>query len=184
MVTFKTEIKVVIIHQSILYELLSNLIGSLLLYYAFILHWFTFYGAFKLLILHGFTVFWWIRLIRQQFAANCSSPGRYISGHFTSCAAYDGFGLKSSCTQTVAETVLKFLLHLSSFVYVFKLHWFSSYIQELHQLPHANWVSTGQTVKSRPVVCCWITRFFESQCMESLCLGKDLKKDWWVFGEI
>ena len=47
----------IIIHQSILYEFLSNLIGSLLLYYDFILHWFTFYGAFKLLILHGFTFF-------------------------------------------------------------------------------------------------------------------------------
>ena len=47
----------IIIHQSMLYELLSNLIGSLLLYYDFILHWFTFYGAFKLLILHGFTFF-------------------------------------------------------------------------------------------------------------------------------
>ena len=29
---------VIIIHQSIVYELLSNLIGSLLLYYDFILH--------------------------------------------------------------------------------------------------------------------------------------------------
>ena len=47
----------VIIHQGILYELLSNLIGSLLLHYDFILHLFTFYGAFKLLILHGFTFF-------------------------------------------------------------------------------------------------------------------------------
>ena len=46
-----------IIHQSMLYELLSNLIGSLLLYYDFILHRFTFYGAFKLLILHGFTFY-------------------------------------------------------------------------------------------------------------------------------
>ena len=36
---------------------LSNLIGPLLLYYDFILHWFTFYGAFKLLILHGFTFY-------------------------------------------------------------------------------------------------------------------------------
>ena len=40
-----------------LYELLSNLISSLVLYYDFILHWFTFYGAFKLLILHGFTFY-------------------------------------------------------------------------------------------------------------------------------
>ena len=46
-----------IIHQSMLYELLSNLIGSLLLYYDFILHWFTFYGTFKLLILHGITFY-------------------------------------------------------------------------------------------------------------------------------
>ena len=37
------------------FELLSNLIGSLLLYYDFILHSCTFYGVFKLLILHGFT---------------------------------------------------------------------------------------------------------------------------------
>ena len=27
------------------------------------------------------------------------------------CAAYDGFRLKRSCIQTVAETVVKFLLH-------------------------------------------------------------------------
>ena len=53
----RAEISAIIIHQSILYELLSNLIGSLLLYSDFILHRFTFYGAFKLLILHGFTFF-------------------------------------------------------------------------------------------------------------------------------
>ena len=34
------------------YELLRNLIGSLLPYYDFILHGFTFYGTFNLLILH------------------------------------------------------------------------------------------------------------------------------------
>ena len=34
----KQKIIPIIIHQSILYELLSNLIGSLLLYYDFILH--------------------------------------------------------------------------------------------------------------------------------------------------
>ena len=34
----------------------------------------------------------------------------------------------------------KFLLlsYLSSFVFVFKLHWFSLYFQEVHQLAHAN----------------------------------------------
>ena len=45
----------IILHQSMLYKILSNLIASLLLYYQLILHFFTFYGAFKLLILHGFT---------------------------------------------------------------------------------------------------------------------------------
>ena len=55
--SISNRISPIIIHQSILYELLSNLIGSLSLYYDFILHWFTFYGAFKLLILHGFTFF-------------------------------------------------------------------------------------------------------------------------------
>ena len=117
-------------------------------------------------------LFWWIRLIRQQFVANCSSSGRCSSTHFASCvlcAACDGFSLKS----------LKFLLlsYLSSFVYVFKLHWFSSYFQEVHQLSYANWVSTGQTVELRPVVCYWITRFYESWFMESWCRGgkrKDL----------
>ena len=45
-----------------------------------------------------------------------------------------------TAAETVAETVLKFLLlsYLSSFVYVFKLHWFSSYFQEVHQLADAN----------------------------------------------
>ena len=42
--------------------------------------------------------------------------------------------------HTVAETVLKFLLHLSSFVYVFKLHWFSSY-----QLAHAEFQQGRQS---------------------------------------
>ena len=36
--SYGTTLSDVIIHQSILYELLSNLIGSLLLYYDFILH--------------------------------------------------------------------------------------------------------------------------------------------------
>ena len=40
-----------------LYELLSILIGSLLLYHDFILCWFTFDGAVKLFILYGFTFY-------------------------------------------------------------------------------------------------------------------------------
>ena len=57
--TFKNCVICVFImhHQSILYELLTNLIGSLLPYYDFILHRSTFHGAFKLLILHGFTFY-------------------------------------------------------------------------------------------------------------------------------
>ena len=43
--TSKFAISQIIIHQTMLYELLRNLIGSLLLYYDFILHRFTFYGA-------------------------------------------------------------------------------------------------------------------------------------------
>ena len=57
--------------------------------------------------------------------------------HFTgSDAAFDGF-IKlqfERFRQTVAETVLTFLplSYLSSFVYVFKLHRFSPYFQEVH----------------------------------------------------
>ena len=40
-----------------LYELSTNLIGSRLLYYDFILLWFTFYGTLKLFILYGFTFY-------------------------------------------------------------------------------------------------------------------------------
>ena len=35
---FTVQIYIIIIHQNMLYELMSNLIGSLLLYYDFILH--------------------------------------------------------------------------------------------------------------------------------------------------
>ena len=44
----------------------------------------------------------------------------HLSSLYYLCAAYDGFRLKSSCTQTVAETVLKSPLHLftcSSFIH-------------------------------------------------------------------
>ena len=63
----------------------------------------------------------------DSIVVNCSSSGRCSSAHFTSSdAAYDGF-IKlqfEKFTQTVAETVLKFLplSYLSSFVYVFMLH--------------------------------------------------------------
>ena len=46
------------------YELLLNLIGSLLLYSEFILHRFAFYGIFEQLIL--IYLLWYIRRIRQQ----------------------------------------------------------------------------------------------------------------------
>ena len=57
--------------------------------------------------------FMWIRLIRQQFMVNCSSSGRCSSAHFTSSDAADDRFIKlqfEKFTQTVAETVLKFLL--------------------------------------------------------------------------
>ena len=67
-----------------LYELLSNLIGSILLYYDFIFVQVTHIAWIYLL--------WWIRLIRQQFVVNCSSSGRCSSAHFISSdVAYDGF---------------------------------------------------------------------------------------------
>ena len=72
-----------IMHQSMPYELLSNLIGSLLLYYDFILHWFTFYGTFNLLIFHWFTFYggfdWfasslWSTAVLQVDAAQLTLP--------------------------------------------------------------------------------------------------------------
>ena len=45
----------IILWQSMVYKLLLNLIGSLLLYSEFILHWFVFYGTFEQLILYWYT---------------------------------------------------------------------------------------------------------------------------------
>ena len=102
----------IITHQSMLHELLSNLIGSLLLYYDFIL---LIHLLWRVQVAHIAWIYllWWNRLIRQQFVINCSSSGRCSSAHFTSSdAAYDEF-IKlqfEKFTQTVAETVLKFLV--------------------------------------------------------------------------
>ena len=114
------------------------------LYFDFILHCFTFYGAFNLLILHGFTFYggfdWfvsslWSTAVLQIDAAQLTllavmlhTMDSWIKLQF------------EKFTQTVAETALKCLLlsYLSSFVYIFKLHWFSTYFQEVHPLAHAN----------------------------------------------
>ena len=163
---------IIIIHQSILYELLSNMIGSLLLYCDFILHWFTFYGAFKLLILHGFTFFggfdWFVSSSWPTAVLQVDASQLTLLAVCCIWWAQIKKFVQTNSGRNSAEVS-------TTFVYVFKLHWFSSYFQEVHQLAHANWVLTGQTVKSRPVDCCWITRFYEIQWMERLCRGKDLK---------
>ena len=64
---------------------------------------------------------------------------------------------RNSAEDFTSTTVLIDLICLR-----LKLHWFSPDFQEVHQLAHADQVSTGQTVKSRPVVCHWITWFYES----------------------
>ena len=169
-----------IIHQSILYEFLSNLIGSLLPYYDFILHWFTFYGTFKLLILHGFTFFG-----RFDWFVSSSWP--------TAVLQVDAFQLTllavcciwwvqiKKFVHTVAETVLKFLLHLSSFVYVFKLHWFSSYFQGVHQLAHATWVSTGRQSRVGQSFAVELQDFMKANAWEACAMIKiyGLVSIWW-----
>ena len=52
----------------------------------------------------------------------------------------------------MVETVLKFLLLSELICLRLQASLISSYFQEVHLLAHANYVSTGQTVKSRPVV--------------------------------
>ena len=54
---FHFGITVFIRWQSMVYELLLNLIGSLLLYSEFIWYWFAFYGTFEQLILYWFTFY-------------------------------------------------------------------------------------------------------------------------------
>ena len=85
----------------------KRLIGSLLLYYDF-----SYYIDLSFLV------------DSIDLSAVLDQLQFFRSMHLSSlyCAAYDGFRLKGLCTQAVAETVLKFLLHLSLFVYVFKLH--------------------------------------------------------------
>ena len=118
-----SRLSLIIMHQSMLYELLSNLISSLLLYYDFILHWFTFYGAFKLLILHGFTFFGgfdWFVVSSMWPTAVLQVDAAQLTLLAVCCIWWVQF---EKFTQTVAETVLKFLLllsYLSLFVYVFK----------------------------------------------------------------
>ena len=100
---------------------------------------------------------WWIRLIRQQFVVNSSSSDRCSSAYFNSSDSLIKLQFEKF-TQTVAETALKWLplSYLGSFVYVFKLHWFSTYFQEVHQLARTNTVK----IKSSPGVCYWITGFY------------------------
>ena len=110
-----------ITHQSMLYELLSKFDWFTLIILR--LHVTLIYLLCRIQVAHVAWIYllWWIRLIRRQFVA--VSSGRCSSAHFTgSDVAYDGF-IKhqfEKFTQTVAETVLKFLLlsYLSSFVYV------------------------------------------------------------------
>ena len=63
----------IIIHQSMLHELLSNLVGSLLLYYDFILIYLLWY--IQAAHIAWIYLLWWIRLIRQQSVVDCSSSG-------------------------------------------------------------------------------------------------------------
>ena len=65
--------------------------------------------------------------------------------------------------------------YLSLFVYVFKLHRFSSYFQEVHQLAHANYVSTGQTVKSRPVVAIELQDFIKANAWKAGAVVESVK---------
>ena len=111
-VTGLDEYLLIIIHQSMLYEPFSNLIGLLLLYYDFIFHWFTFYDSFKFFILHRFNFYggfdWfvsslWSTAVLQFFTSSDAAYG-FIKLQF------------EKFTQTVAETVLTVLLlsYLSS----------------------------------------------------------------------
>ena len=90
----------IIIHKSMLYELLSNLIGWFTLTILW-LHITLIYLLWRVQVAHIAWIYllWWIRL-----------SGRCSSAHFTSSdAAYGFIKLQfEKFTQTVAETMLKF----------------------------------------------------------------------------
>ena len=92
-----------------------------------------------------------------------SAVCRCSSAHFTSCVLHMICSVSKVYTNSgrnsneVSTTVLFELICLR-----LQASLISSCFQEVHLLAHANYVSTGQTVKSRPVVSYRITRFYES----------------------
>ena len=128
---------------------------------------------------------WWSRLIHQQFVVNWSSSGRCISAHFTSSdAASDGF-IKlqfEKIAQAVAETVLKFLV-LSDLIELIGLRIQASLIFYCISKKCISWLMLTKFQQGRqsrvrvgPVVCYWITGFYESE-WKAGGKRKDLKID-------
>ena len=134
------------------YKLLLNLIGSLLLYSEFILHWFAFYGTFEQPILHWYTFYG----IFDGFVSKLCSQMLWLSHtvhlahHVAAVMIWGQLGSFTLLLSLKNHTVM-YKLFLPSCIYLFTIHawlvssrkfviWVCTYIRDEYQ---QDWVWLG-----------------------------------------